>query len=221
LRREQVARETAAALRYRQLEEREQARQQEEREHTRLLEDREHARQVRQTRVETSPSNYVLLALVVVFCFGLCLFCVEQSCPCPRNRMKGKVTAPFRPPRVAHEGPTQIPYIRGIKWLSEREADETALYGEPQRWSTDSEEPTELGLVWDGGQQHGASENTYDLSPARASKDHYEDSELPSPHLADFESFLSIMGDKQRKSSRRGKGDAIVIPEESEGGAYI
>jgi hypothetical protein len=78
LRREQVARETAAALRYRQLEEREQARQLEEREHFRLLEEREHARQVRQTRVETSPSNYVLLALVVL-CLVLVL-CVLVLC---------------------------------------------------------------------------------------------------------------------------------------------
>ncbi len=61
--------------------------------------------------------------------------------------MKGRVTVPFRLPRVAREEPTQIPYIRGIKWLSEREADETAIYGEVPRWSTDSEEPTELGLV--------------------------------------------------------------------------
>ena len=78
LRREQVARETAAALRYRQLEEREQARQLEERQHTRQLEERQHARQVRQTRVETSPSNYVLLVAgpcCVVSCLGSVCAC--------------------------------------------------------------------------------------------------------------------------------------------------
>ncbi len=109
-------------------------------------------------------------------------------------------------------------------------ADETAMYGEVQRWSSDSEEPTEFGLVWDGGQQHEAfdgeenprtvgEENTYDLSPIRATKDHCEASELPSPHLADFESFLSIMADKKRKSSRRSKGVATFVPDHSEGGA--
>ncbi len=83
--------------------------------------------------------------------------------------------------------------------------------------------------MWDGGQQHEASdgeenprtvveENTYDLSPVRATKDHSEPSELPSPHLADFDSFLSTMADKQRKSSRRGKGVSTVLPDHSEEG---
>jgi hypothetical protein len=118
--------------------------------------------------------------------------------------MKGKVTAPFRPPRVAQKGPTQIALS------AEREADETAL--------SDSEEPTELGLVWDVGQLKGGCENTFDLSPVRASKAHDEDSDLPSPHLADFESFLSIMEDKQRKSPRCGTGDAFVSPQVFKGG---
>jgi hypothetical protein len=62
-----------------------------------------------------------------------------------------------------------IPYKKGLKTMSEREADECAQYGEVLRWSTDSEEdvypqpamesvvreasdseePTEFGVVWE------------------------------------------------------------------------
>jgi hypothetical protein len=76
--------------------------------------------------------------------------------------------APFRAPRDAHERPRRatriqkadeseaahnnkvhvVPYIRGIRMLSEREADETAKYGEVQTWSSDSEEAAHR--IWGG-----------------------------------------------------------------------
>ncbi len=97
--------------------------------------------------------------------------------------MKGRVMAPFRAPRVRLADseiqaiteqrnlreiearrlaipPLLNPYPRGIKLMSEREADEVARHGEVLRWSSDSddektndsvsdsEDPTELGVVW-------------------------------------------------------------------------
>ncbi len=125
--------------------------------------------------------------------------------------------APFRAPREAHQRPRRIledsevqaiteqqnlreiearrlaippllnPYPRGIKLMSEREADEVARHGEVLRWSSDSddektkdsvsdsEDPTELGVVWERVQHHEAvqlhnngtmvGDNRRDLSP--------------------------------------------------------
>ncbi len=66
---------------------------------------------------------------------------------------KGRATRPFRPPRQAVERqvraestnqtdpePQVIPYIKGIKMMSYREALEFSEHGEVQRWSTDSDE---------------------------------------------------------------------------------
>jgi hypothetical protein len=39
----------------------------------------------------------------------------------------------------AQAEPHVIPYIKGIKMMSEREADECARHGEVLRWSTDSD----------------------------------------------------------------------------------
>ena len=78
--------------------------------------------------------------------------------------MKRQVMNPFRAPRQAGKKDTKVhvvPYIKGLKLMSEREATECARYGEVQRWSTDSEvdveceddgeseEPTEFGVVWE------------------------------------------------------------------------
>jgi hypothetical protein len=78
--------------------------------------------------------------------------------------MQRQVMDPFRAPRQADKKDTQVhvvPYRKGIKLMSEREADECAQFGEVQRWSTDSEEdgapevegeseePTEFGVVWE------------------------------------------------------------------------
>ena len=100
--------------------------------------------------------------------------------------MKRQVMQPFRAPRKgkAQSSPTRqpprrvqkqdqavhvVPYIKGIRTMSDREATECAQHGEVLRWSsesegevaemgsetneaqkdtTDSEEPTEMGLVW-------------------------------------------------------------------------
>ena len=93
---------------------------------------------------------------------------------------------PFRAPREAkqttatvrrsarqtdkktNDEPTIVPFRKGIKLMSQREADECARHGEVLRWSSDSdedevskakkrtvhldsdsEEPTEFGVVWE------------------------------------------------------------------------
>jgi hypothetical protein len=102
--------------------------------------------------------------------------------------MRRRVTEPFQAPRHAKETtgtvrrsarqtdkntndkPTIIPYNKGIRMMSEREANECARHGEVSRWSSDSdenedkkaknttvnvdsdtssEEPTEFGVVWE------------------------------------------------------------------------
>ncbi len=65
---------------------------------------------------------------------------------------KGKVMRPFRPPRQSIERPARaeptdqtnpepqvIPYIKGIKMMSYREALECSEHGEVLRWSSDSD----------------------------------------------------------------------------------
>jgi len=148
--------------------------------------------------------------------------------------------APFRAPREAHERPRRIwtdseaqeriqqqnlralearrlaipplfnPYPRGIKLMSEREADEVARHGEVLRWSSDSEEPTEFGVVWERVHHQEAiqphkngsmvGDNNRDRSPVVETNDPSEASEFPSPHLADFELFLDNMT-KQTKAA--------------------
>ena len=165
--------------------------------------------------------------------------------------------APFRAPREAHERPRRIwtdseaqeriqqqnlralearrlaipplfnPYPRGIKLMSEREADEVARHGEVLRWSSDSdedkakdndsdsEEPTEFGVVWERVHHQEAvqlhkngpmvGDNKLDRSPVGETNDPSEASEFPSPHLADFELFLDNM-------TKQTKAAAPVVP---------
>jgi hypothetical protein len=115
--------------------------------------------------------------------------------------------APFRAPREAHERPRRVwsdseaqekiqqqnlralearrlaipplfnPYPRGIKLMSEREADEVARHGEVLRWSSDSEEPTEFGVVWERVHHQEAVQLHNNVSM-----------------LGDFKSYLSPVG---------------------------
>ena len=161
--------------------------------------------------------------------------------------MRRRVSEPFQAPRQAkettgnvrrsarqtdkttHDKPTIIPFRKGIKLMSEREANKCARHGEVLRWSSDSdenedkkgknttvnvdsdsEEPTEFGVVWERydeiNKQDGSTkqvEVVIDIeddkpkasstaeSPSRGNgKDVAPPSAASSPHLSEFEALL-------------------------------
>ncbi len=116
--------------------------------------------------------------------------------------------APFRAPREAHERPRRI--------LTDSEAQERIQQQEKTKDNdSDSEEPTEFGVVWERVHHQEAVEvhkngsmvgdNKRDLSPVGETNDPSEASEFPSPHLADFELFLDNM-------TKQTKAAAPVVP---------
>ncbi len=137
----------------------------------------------------------------------------------------GKASPTRQSPR--HQGKQDkevhvVPYLKGIKMMSYRESQETAQYGEVLRWSsdsegetaaqqdtTDSEEPTELGVVWERlvikETQHSARDivdmngngTTFtieardDRSALVNGNVEANSSKAASPSLSEFEAFLS------------------------------
>jgi hypothetical protein len=95
--------------------------------------------------------------------------------------MKRQVMQPFRAPRKQNEkaSPTRqsprrqgkqdkevhvIPYIKGIRMCSYREALETAEHGEPLRWSSESEGEVEEAQ----DKTNAAQQHTIDIEEATA-----------------------------------------------------
>jgi hypothetical protein len=128
-----------------------------------------------------------------------------------------------------NEKPTIIPFRKGIRMMIEREAGEMSIHGEVLRWSSgsdeqeiskaknstvnvdsDSEEPTEFGVVWerydannkkDGitkplevvleSEEERASSWSSADNPSRSNeKDEAPPSVASSPHLSEFEALL-------------------------------
>ncbi len=143
LRSEQVAREKAAGVKYRKIED----------EDSHL-----HKTSHGPDKACSKERDISILCVLVVCClllssslFSCPLFCGQSL----RNRMQDKVMRPFRPPREVKErappvrrSPRKgakpdnvthvIPFTKGFKGMSEREAQETADFGDVLRWSTDS-----------------------------------------------------------------------------------
>ncbi len=164
---------------------------------------------------------------------------------------------PFREPREAkqttatvrrsarqtdkqtNDKPTVVPYRKGIKMMSQREADECARHGEVLRWSSDSdedevskakkrtvhldsdsEEPTEFGVVWerydenynkDGStkplaiviesEEDRSNALSLQESPSRLKdKDEAPPCAACSPHLSEFEALLERLEHENPKT---------------------
>jgi hypothetical protein len=131
--------------------------------------------------------------------------------------------------KKTNDKPTIIPFRKGIKLISAREADECATHGEVLRWrsdsdedevsksknrtghvDSDSEEPTEFGVVWErydvNTNKDGSTKPVEVLieieedrskswssaeSPSRSNdKVEAPPSAACSPHLSEFEALL-------------------------------
>ena len=143
-----------------------------------------------------------------------------------KNALSAKTSEPRRSPRRTSTQDKEvhsIPCRKGIKLMREREVNECAQHGEVLRWSTDSgedeypqlqheavesEEPTEVGVVWerfviretqdmDGAHSRTGSIITTATNDTIAICDSIEESvlqappigmEQPSPCLSEYES---------------------------------
>jgi hypothetical protein len=158
---------------------------------------------------------------------------------------------PFRAPREAkqttatvrrsarqtdkktNDEPTVIPFRKGIKLMSQREADECARHGEVLRWSSDSdedavskakkrtvhldsdtEEPTEFGVVWERYDEPVAIVIEREKDPSNAwssthspsrvkDKDEAPPSAAGSPHLSEFEALLERL-EHEKNAPKKG-----------------
>jgi hypothetical protein len=131
---------------------------------------------------------------------------------------------PFREPRPGQDRSRQALGMgtidKGIPRSKDKDKDQTEMHDSPnknvsERVVSDSEEPTELGLVWersemptdkighkknDGNEIHNPwwpDDEENNVSPSQALSPHLSEennvapSEAPSPHLSEFEDYLA------------------------------
>jgi hypothetical protein len=165
----------------------------------------------------------LFLRCPVFFWLCLCYFCLVQSIFLSRTSMKGKVMAPFRAPREG-EGSKQDKTKEFV-----RRKDNSRHFKEMEKWTDkhltgvqirrkgwkktvktrdkgpDSEEATELGLVWERQKVSVEDDDAPNPwwpngSPSRATMNVINPVKLPSPHPSEFEALLDDMEKRPSKS---------------------